>query len=101
MSYTNDHVAMRIEFDIAAQRAISQIILRNDAIEKQIEEGIKKAFESFDFEAAVIEATEQAIKRQIRDSSSWDKLSQLVRKKADEIVDAHIEKHMKELKDRL
>ena len=93
-----DLITMRVEFDIAAQRCLNQVIINNEHIEQQLEEGIKRAFEQFDFVEYVSRATQDAIKEQIRNSSSWGKLRDLVRKKADEIVEAHIEKEMEKFR---
>lgn len=93
-----DLVSMRIEFDIAAQKCLNQVMINNTHIEEQLEAGIKRAFEQFDFVEFVANATQEAIKSQIRDSASWGKLRGLVQKKADEIVEAHIEREMEKWK---
>lgn len=99
--YLRDAVHMRIEFDIAAQKCLNQVIIQNETIAQQLEEGIKRAFERFDFVEIVEAATIEAIKSEIRKSTEWGKLRDLVRKKADEIVDAHVEKELEKLKNSL
>lgn len=94
----NGFTTIRFELEIAAQKVINQLMLNNSAIEQQLEVGIKSAFESFDFEAAIKEATLRTIESEIRKSTNWDKMIRLVREKADKIVDDHIEKHMDNLK---
>lgn len=94
-------VRITTHLEIAAQKIIEQLILNNELIEEQIESGVKKALTTFDFEAEVQKATEEAIRREIKNSSNWDKLSKLVREKASKIVDDHIEKHMQILRDNL
>jgi hypothetical protein len=96
-----DTVTMRVEFDIAAQKCLNQVMIHNERIEQQLEEGIKRAFEEFDFVEYVSRATQDAIKAQIKDSSSWGKLRELVKRKADEIVEAHIEKQMEKWRNEL
>jgi len=49
----SDYTKVRVELEIAAQRLISQFMLNNQEIEKQLEAGVKKAFENFDFEKVV------------------------------------------------
>ena len=93
-----DVVSMRVEFDIAAQKCLNQVMIHNTHIEEQLEAGIKRAFEQFDFVEFVASATQEAIKSEIKNSSNWGKLRELVKKKADEIVEAHIEKEMEKWK---
>lgn len=92
---------IRFELEIAAQKVINQFMLNNRHIEDQLESGIKNAFEDFDFESEIKVATTNAIESEIRKSANWDRLTKLVREKADKIVDDHIEKHLQSLKEKL
>lgn len=97
----DDVVRMRIEFDIAAQKCLNQVMIQNTKIEGMIEAGIKHAFENLNFVEVVSIATQRAIKEQINDSANWGKLRDLVKKKADEIVQAHIDKQLEKWKNEL
>lgn len=44
MSELDNAVRMRIEFDIAAQKCLTQVILTNDRIEELLKSGIQKSF---------------------------------------------------------
>lgn len=61
----------------------------------------KKAFDSFDFEQIVIDATKQAIKSELQASANYGKLREVVRKKADEIAENYLDKQFKELTNKL
>lgn len=93
-----DHnVTMRLELEISAQKILSHLIVHNETVEKGIEAGLKNAFETFDFERVVTEAAKRAIQREIEDASGFKAIREMVRKKADEIVNKHIEKQLEEL----
>lgn len=96
-----DQVSLKIELDIAAQKILNHVIINNDAIERQIESGIKSAFANFDFEGTVKKACENAIEDNIKKSIAWGKLREIVQLKADKIVSDHIDKQMEILKDKL
>ncbi len=83
---------VRVELDVVAQKLISQYMINNDRIEKEIEIGIKRAFETIDLEKEVEKSVKNAIQKAIQDSSDWGKIREAVRKKTDEIVEFYIEK---------
>ena len=89
------------EIEIAAQRIIQQVMITNDQVKEQVEAGVKRAFEKFDFETEIEKAITGSIERAIRDSSQWGKISKLVYEKADEIIQAFIDKQIKEFEEKL
>jgi hypothetical protein len=89
---------VRVELDIQAQKMISQYMINNERIEKEIEAGIKKAFESIDLEKEVERSVKNCIERAIRDSADWGKIRDAVKKKTDEIVEKYIETSIAQFK---
>lgn len=83
---------IRVELDIQAQKLINQYMIDNKRIEKEIEAGIKKAFESIDLEKEVEKSVKNCIEKAIKDSSDWGKIRNAVKKKTDVIVEEYIEK---------
>jgi hypothetical protein len=83
---------IRVELDIQAQKMIHQYMIDNQRVEKEIEAGIKKAFESIDLEKEVERAVKKCIEDAIRQSADWGKIRDAVKKKTDEIVEVYIEK---------
>jgi hypothetical protein len=83
---------VRVELDIQAQKMISQYMINNERIEKEIEAGIKKAFESIDLEKEVEHSVKNCIEQAIKQSAEWGKIRDAVKKKTDEIVESYIEK---------
>ncbi len=83
---------IRVELDIHAQKMIHQYMIDNQRVEKEIEAGIKKAFESIDLEKEVERAVKKCIEDAIRQSADWGKIRDAVKKKTDEIVENYIEK---------
>ncbi len=83
---------VRVELDIQAQKMISQYMINNERIEKEIEAGIKKAFESIDLEKEVERSVKNCIEQAIKQSAEWGKIRDAVKKKTDEIVETYIEK---------
>lgn len=77
--------------EVAAQKLISQYMLTNESIQDELEAGIKKAFDNFDFEAVVAESVTTAINQAIRQSIDWNKMRTAIRDKADVIIDKYIE----------
>ena len=75
-----------------AQRIISQYMINNDVITKQIEAGVKRAFEETDIEKLVESNVKGCIEKAIKDSADWGKIREAVRKKADEISEGYIQK---------
>jgi hypothetical protein len=94
----DNQVTMTLHLDIAAQKIINMMVINNEEIEGQLKSGIEKAFKEFDFEAVVTAATKGAIEREIKESTNWGKLRDIVRNKANEIVERHIEKEMEKFK---
>ena len=83
---------IKVELDIQAQRLISQYMINNERIEKEIEAGIKRAFESIDFAKEVEHSVKNCIDQAIKSSGEWGKIRDAVKKKADEIIETYIEK---------
>jgi len=83
---------VRVELEIQAQRMISQYMINNKRIEKEIESGIKRAFDSIDLEKEVEKSVKNCIESAIRQSAEWGKIRDAVKKKTDEIVEMYIEK---------
>ena len=84
--------AIKVELDIQAQRLISHYMINNERIEKEVEAGIKKAFESIDLEKEVERSVKKCIESAIKESAEWGKIRDAVKKKTDEIVEGYIEK---------
>jgi hypothetical protein len=82
---------VRVELDIQAQHFIGQHMLHNAQIAKDIEAGVKKAFDSIDFEKEVENSVKRCIHDAIRQSTEWGTIKEAVKKKTDEIVDTYIE----------
>lgn len=93
-----NYTQVKVELDIMAQKLINQYLINNEKIEKEIEAGIKKAFDNIDIEKEVEQSVKHAIEQAIRDSSDWGKIRAAVRKKTDEIVDAYIERAISKFK---
>lgn len=89
-----DFTKIRLEIEIMAQRVISQYMISNDAIAKQIEAGVKRAFEETDIEKLVENSVRHCIEKAIHDSADWGKISKIVHEKADEIIDGYVAKSM-------
>ena len=87
-----NYTQVRVELDVMAQKLISQYMINNERIEKDIESGIKRAFETIDLEKEVERSVKNAIERAIKDSSEWGKIRDAVKKKTDEIIETYIEK---------
>jgi fructose/tagatose bisphosphate aldolase len=87
-----DFTQIRVELDVQAQRLISQYMIDNERISKQVEIGVKRAFEKIDLEKEVENSVMGAIQRAIKESSEWGKIREAVKKKTDEIVESYIEK---------
>lgn len=83
---------VRVELDIQAQKMISQYMINNERVEKEIESGIKKAFDSIDLELEVEKSVKNCIEQAIRQSSEWGKIRDAIKIKTDEIVESYIEK---------
>lgn len=86
-----NYTQLKVELVVMAQKLISQYMITNERIEKEIEAGIKRAFETIDLEKEVERSVKNAIERAIKDSSEWGKIRDAVKKKTDEIVEAYIE----------
>lgn len=89
---------VRVELDIQAQKMISQYMINNERIEKEIESGIKRAFESIDLEAEVERSVKNCIEQAIKQSAEWGKIRDAVKKKTDIIVEEYIEKSIAQFK---
>ena len=83
---------VRVELDIQAQKMISQYMIDNERIEKEVEAGIKKAFESIDLEKEVERSVKNCIEQAIKQSADWGVIRKAVEKKTDEIIKTYIEK---------
>lgn len=88
----NNYSTVRLQLDIEAQHFISQHMIHNDRLSKEIAAGVKKAFDSVDFEKEVENSVRRCIDDAIRQSTEWGKIKEAVRKKTDEIVDKYIER---------
>lgn len=82
---------VRVELDIQAQHFIGQHMLHNARIAKDIEAGVKAAFENIDIAKEVEDSVIRCIRDAIRQSAEWGKIKDAVKKKTDEIVDTYIE----------
>ncbi len=91
-------VIIKTEIEIYAQKLISQFIVNNEAIEREVERGVKKAFENYDFESVVEASIKRCIDEAIKSSTDWGKIREAVRKKTDSIVDLYIERQIKQFK---
>lgn len=89
---------VRVELEIVAQKMISQFIINNSIVEKEIEQGFKQAFERFDFVKVIENATLDTIKCAIQDSANYGKIREMVKRKADDIIDDVINKSFNQLK---
>lgn len=91
-------VVIKLELEVQAQRIISQHMLHNAEIAKEIEAGVRAAFESINMADEVEAAVKSAIRSAITQSSEWDKIREAVKTKCDEIVNAHIDKAVAKFK---
>jgi len=89
---------VRVELDIQAQKMISQYMINNEKIEKEIESGIKNAFERIDLEKEVEQSVKNCIQEAIKKSGEWGKIRDAVKIKTDEIVENYIEKSIAKFK---
>ena len=91
---------IQVRLDILAQEMISQYMVHNQEIGKEIEAGIKLAFENFDVKGEVAKSVRQTLDSTIRHSTSWGKLDRVVAEKLDALLstyaDAAVEKFKKE-----
>lgn len=94
----DNSVIIRMEMDIQAQKLISQYMISNEKIEKQLEAGIKNAFDNFDFEKAVEITVKNCIDTAIRKSGDWGRISTLVQDKANEVIDGYVERAINRMK---
>jgi len=93
-----DYTNFRIELEISAQKVIHQMVVHNEAVKQQLEDGIKRAVENYDFQSTVEEMVSKVIKDAIWNSISYGKLKEAVSTKVSEIADQLIEKHISHLK---
>jgi hypothetical protein len=84
-------IVIKTQIEIAAQKIIQQVMIGNEALEKQIEEGVKRAFDNFDFSAEVERAVRSCIERAIKESSDWGAISKMVHEKAETIIQEYIQ----------
>ena len=91
-------VIIKTEIEVYAQRLTNQFVINNERIESEIEKGIKKAFENYDFESVVEASIRRCIDEAIRSSTDWGKIREAVRKKTDSIVDTYIESQIQQFK---
>lgn len=78
---------IRLELEVSATKMIQQYMLHNEHLEKEIEVGIKKAFENFDFETEIQKSVEGAIRASIKDYRLWSDIRAKIKDKVNEIVD--------------
>lgn len=90
----DNSIKIRLELEVAAQRIIGQYMFNNEKIEAEIEQGVKRAFESIDIAAEVEKTVIHSIEYAIRQSGEWGKIREAVKRKTDEIVEAYIEQAM-------
>ena len=89
---------IKLEIEVAAQRMISQYMIHNDQLKKQLESGIKKAFEDFDFEKTIENQVRETIAGIIKKSGDWGKIRRAVEEKLSEAIDAKVNKIVKAIR---
>lgn len=99
--YNDGTTAVTFEIKMAAEKMISQVMIRNERFQEELEKGIENAINRFDFEEFVENITKAAIEDAIKTSGSWGKLRDVARTKADEVVDNYIKKQMENFKEDL
>lgn len=88
----NDNItSIRFELEVAAQKLISRYMINNEAIEAEIEAGIKAAFTNIDIPKLIESTVSKCIQDAIKSSGEWGKIHAAVKKKTDEIVDSYIQ----------
>jgi 20S proteasome alpha/beta subunit len=88
---------IKLELEVMASRIINQFMINNAAVEKEIEEGLKKAFESFNFKDEVEKIALNAIKDAIASSANYGKIRDIVKKKSEEIITELSDKYFEEI----
>lgn len=86
--------SIRFEIQVAASKIISQVMVRNENMQKELEAGITAAIENFDFKTYVEGLVSNQIKEALNSSASWGSIRELARTKADAIVDNYIKREM-------
>lgn len=89
---------IKLEIEVMAQRLLQQYMIHNEQIEKQVEAGIKNAFENFDFEKEVEKIAKQAIEHSISSSINYGKINDMIKKKSDEILSGIADKYFKKVR---
>lgn len=87
----DNFTSVKIELEVAASRIISQVMLSNDTIEKEIEAGVKAAVLNFNFQAAVEKSVTKCIEDAIKQSTDWGVIRDAVKKETDKIVGTYIQ----------
>ena len=89
---------IKLEIEVMAQKLLQQYIIHNEQIEKQVEAGIKNAFENFDFEKEVEKIAKRAIEDSIKSSINYGSISNVIKKKSDEILNNIADKYFENVK---
>lgn len=96
-----NYTTIQFEIKTAASKILSQVMVNNEKMQKELEEGITAAIENFDFKTYIEKIVTREIESAITNSGSWGSLRTIAKMKADQIVDAYIEKEMANFKDDL
>lgn len=89
---------IRFEINVAASRILSDVLIRNERMTKELEEGITAAIENFDFKNHIEGLVTEQIRQALANSSSWGSIRKLAQEKADAIVDDYIAREMEQFK---
>lgn len=93
----NNNSIIRVELDIIAQKMIQQYMLNNEMISKEIEDGIKNAFEKVDIKKELEMSLETSIKDSIKNIFQYGKIKQMINNRLESLLDEKMEKLMDEI----
>lgn len=96
--FGEEDYTIKFEIKLAASKIISEVMGRNETMQKSLEEGITSAIEKFDFKSYCEDYTRKCIEDAIRGSIEWGEVRKIVKDKVDSIVSAYIERDLEKFK---
>lgn len=94
-------VRITMELEVSAQRILNQFMLHNKQMEEQLEAGIKKAVESFDFERAIEQKVKSTIQNSFLTSTTYSRIQEIIDEKINNFIDANIDMIIDNLKTKI
>ena len=90
----DEQTRIRVELDVASQKIVNQLIFNNEAIEKQIEAGVKKAVEDLSENNMLADMISEKIKEEVVSSISSHMYSYSIKEKVRELIKDKINSHL-------